>query len=94
MRAAVYIYNVFVAQGEVLDVPTHSFGSIGVIAVSEMERFYRYVLIEKRYPHHAAVAFDHLGGLLYDIFKLLGVTDISYNQPRNLPYPKENPFLW
>ena len=84
----------YVAQGEVLDVPTHSFGSIGVIAVSEMERFYRYVLIEKRYPHHAAVAFDHLGGLLYDIFKLLGVTDISYNQPRNLPYPKENPFLW
>ena len=30
----------YVAQGEVLDVPTHSFGSIGVIAISEMERFY------------------------------------------------------
>ena len=84
----------YVAQGEVLDVPTHSFGSIGVIAVPEMERFYRYALIEKQFPHHAAVAFEHLGGLLFDIFKLLGVTDISYNRPRNIPYPNENPYVW
>ena len=84
----------YVAQGEVLDVPTHSFGSIGIIAISEMERFYRYVLIEKRYPHHAAVAFGNYGCLLFDILKLLGVEDISYNQPRNLPYPNENPYRW
>ena len=84
----------YIAQGEVLDVPTHSFGSIGVIAVSEMERFYRYVLLEKQFPHHAAVVFNHYGSLLFDIFKLLGVGDISYNQPRNIPYPNENPFVW
>ena len=71
-----------------------SFGSIGVIAVPEMERCYRYALIEKQFPHHAAVAFEHLGGLLFDIFKLLGVTDISYNRPRNIPYPNENPYVW
>ena len=84
----------YVAQGDVLDVPTHSFGSIGIIAVPEMERFYRYALIEKQFPHHAAVAFEHLGGVLYDIFKLLGITDISYNRPKNIPYPNENPFVW
>ena len=65
-----------------------------MIAVPEMERFYRYALIEKQFPHHAAVAFEHLGGLLFDIFKLLGVTDISYNRPRNIPYPNENPYVW
>ncbi|MCD8367866.1 MAG: fucose isomerase [Clostridiales bacterium] len=82
----------YIAQGEILDVPTRSFGGIGVFAIPEMGRFYRHVLIQKRFPHHGAVAFDHVGRLLFEVFKFLGLEDISYNQPRSLPYPTENPF--
>lgn len=82
----------YVAQGAVLDVPTQSFGSIGIIAVSEMERFYRHILIAKEYPHHAAVAFGNHGEAIFEVMKYLGINDISYNQPKHLPYPTENPF--
>ena len=41
----------YIAQGEILPVATHSFGSIGVFAIPEMGRFYRHVLIEKNFPH-------------------------------------------
>lgn len=82
----------YIAQGEVLDVPTRSFGSIGVFAIPEMDRFYRHVLIQKRYPHHGAVAFGHYGKALFDLFAYLGIPDVAYNQPKNLPYPTENPF--
>lgn len=82
----------YVVHGEVLDVPTESFGSIGIFAIPEMNRFYRHVLIEKNYPHHGAVAFGHFGKAIYEVLKYLGISDISYNQPKSLPYPKENPF--
>ena len=82
----------YIAQGEVLPVRTRSFGGIGVFAIPEMGRFYRHVLIEKRYPHHGAVAFAHCGRALFDLFHFLGVDDISYNRPKCLPYPTENPF--
>ncbi|AEV28461.1 L-fucose isomerase family protein [Sphaerochaeta pleomorpha str. Grapes] len=82
----------YIAQGEVLDVPTESFGSIGVFAITEMGRFYRHVLIEKQYPHHAAIAFCHCGKDLFSFFRYLGIEDISYNQGKNLPYVGENPF--
>ncbi len=82
----------YIAQGEVLDVAAKSFGGIGVFAISEMGRFYRHVLIQKGYPHHGAVAFSHVGKYLFEVFKFLGVKDIAYNQPKNLPYPTENPF--
>ena len=82
----------YIAQGEVLPVRTRSFGGIGVFAIPEMGRFYRHVLIEKHFPHHGAVAFGHHGKALYEVMKLLGVTDISYNQPKGLPYPTENPW--
>lgn len=82
----------YVAQGEVLDVATESFGSIGVFAIPEMNRFYRNVLIEKRFPHHGAVAFGHYGKVLFEVMRYLGVEDISYNRPASLPYPTENPF--
>jgi L-fucose isomerase-like protein len=82
----------YIAEGEVLPVPTCSFGGIGIFAIPEMARFYRHVLIQKRYPHHGAVAFSHYGRALFEVFKLLGITDIAYNQPRNRPYPTENPF--
>ena len=82
----------YIAQGEVLPVATTSFGGIGVFAIHEMGRFYRHVLIQKRYPHHGAVAFGHYGKALFETFKLLGVSDIAYNQPKSLPYPTENPW--
>lgn len=82
----------YIAQGEVLDVPTESFGSIGIFAINEMDRFYRHVLIQKCFPHHGAVAFGHYGKAIFSVFQYLGIADISYNQPKNLPYPTENPF--
>jgi len=84
--------SAYIAHGEVLPVATRSFGGIGIFAIPEMGRFYRYVLIADRYPHHGAVAFGHIGKALFDVFDYLGVPKISYNQPKSLPYPKENPF--
>ena len=82
----------YLAEGEVLPVATQSFGGIGVFAIKEMGRFYRHVLVQKRYPHHGAVAFAHCAKLLFEVFKYLGVQDIAWNQPKNLPYPTENPW--
>ncbi|MBQ6563640.1 MAG: fucose isomerase [Clostridiales bacterium] len=82
----------YIAQGQILDVPTRSFGGIGVFDIPEMGRFYRHVLVQKHYPHHGAVAFAHCAKTLFEVFKLLGVKDISYNQPKSLPYPTENPW--
>ncbi|MGN0521175.1 MAG: L-fucose/L-arabinose isomerase family protein [Eubacterium sp.] len=83
----------YIAQGEVLDVDCESFGSIGMFAIDEMERFYRHVLIKKRFPHHGAVVFGHHGRALFEVFKYLGIADISYNQPKSVLYPDENPFV-
>ncbi len=82
----------YIAQGEVLEAEIESFGGIGVFAIRDMERFYRNVLIEKRFPHHGAVAFAHCGRALFDVFRYLGVADRSWNRPASLPYPNENPF--
>jgi L-fucose isomerase-like protein len=82
----------YVAEGEVLDMPTRTFGGTGVLAVREMARFYRHVLIEKRFPHHTAVAFAPAGCTLFAALRALGVADISYNRPQGMPYPTENPF--
>jgi len=82
----------YIAEGEVLPVATRSFGGIGVFAIPEMGRFYRHVLIQKGYPHHGAVAFAHCGKALFEVLKYFGIKDIAYNQPKNLPYPTENPW--
>lgn len=82
----------YVAEGEVLPVPTRSFGSIGVFAIPQMGRFYRHVLIEKNYPHHAAVAFGRHGKALFNLFRYLGVEDIGFNRPAGMLYSTENPF--
>ena len=85
----------YVAQGEVLPVATRSFGSIGVFAIKEMGRFYRYWLIGKNFPHHGAVMFGHYGKALYEALKYIGVdpAEIGYNHPASLPYADENPFI-
>jgi L-fucose isomerase-like protein len=82
----------YVANGEVLDINPKSFGSIGVFAIEEMGRFYRHILIEKRFPHHTAIAFKHAGKALFSACKMLGVTDVFFNHPRGVYYPTENPF--
>lgn len=82
----------YVAEGEVLPVPTHSFGGIGIFAIKEMGRFYRHVLIEGRFPHHGAVTFAHNGKALFNVFRYLGVQSIGFNQPKDVLYKTENPF--
>ena len=82
----------YIAEGEILPVATRSFGGIAVFGIHEMGRFYRHVLVQKRYPHHGAVAFGHYGKILFEVLKFLGIQDIAYNQPKSLPYPTENPF--
>jgi len=82
----------YIAQGEVLDIDPGTFGGVGVFAVREMARFYRYVLLEKQFPHHTAVAFAHVGRSLFSSLRVLGIDDISFNQPAGLLYPGENPF--
>ncbi|HTY63025.1 MAG TPA: fucose isomerase [Acidobacteriota bacterium] len=82
----------YMANGEVLDVNPRSFGSIGVFAIREMGRFYRHVLIEKRFPHHTAVAFKHAGKTLFAACRMLGVDDLFFNHPKGMFYPTENPF--
>ncbi|CAH0528832.1 L-fucose/L-arabinose isomerase family protein [Vibrio hippocampi] len=81
----------YIAQGDILDIDPQSFGSIAVFAIPEMQRFYRHVLIQKRYPHHAGIAFGHVGKTLYQVLNLLGVEEIDYNQPLSERYPNEIP---
>jgi len=82
----------YIAEGEVLDVDPKSFGGIGVFAIKEMGRFYRHVLIEKRFPHHTAVAFRPAGRALYAAVRMLGVAEVYFNRPAGMLYPTENPF--
>ncbi|MGL1892511.1 MAG: fucose isomerase [Spirochaetaceae bacterium] len=82
----------YIADGEILNINPESFGSIAVFAIKEMGRFYRHVLIGKQYPHHAGIAFGHTGKSLFAATKLLGVDDISFNQPAGMLYKNENPF--
>ncbi|MCL2378460.1 MAG: fucose isomerase [Defluviitaleaceae bacterium] len=82
----------YIAQGETLDIDPRSFGGIGIIAIPEMARFYRHVLVAKRYPHHVGLGFAHVGKVLFSAMKLLGVADVAYNQPAGTLYCDENPF--
>ena len=82
----------YIAEGEILDIDPKSFGSIGVFAIKQMARFYRHVLIEKRFPHHTAVAFKHTGKALFAALKMLGIKDIGFNLPEGTLYEGENPF--
>jgi len=86
------ILRSFVAEGEVLNIDPQTFGSTGVFAIKEMGRFYRHVLIGKKFPHHTGVAFKHVGKILFAAMKMLGVEDVSFNQPAEMRYPDENPF--
>lgn len=90
--AADTVLRSYMAEGEVLDVDPRSFGGIGVIGIKEMGRFYRHVLLGKRFPHHTAVAFAPAGKTLWAAMRALGVEDVSFNRPAGMLYPEENPF--
>ncbi len=83
----------YMAEGEVLDIDPKSFGSIGVFAIREMGRFYRHILIEKRFAHHTSIGFKHCGKSLFEAVKMLGIKDIGFNHPKDFYYPSENPFF-
>jgi len=82
----------YAAEGDVVDIDPKSFGSIGVIGVKQMARFYRHVLIEKQFPHHTAVSPAHVGRRLFYALRMLGISNIYYNRRENDRYPTECPF--
>ena len=82
----------YVAEGHILDADPNSFGGIGIIGVKDFARFYRHVLIGKQFPHHTAVGFRHVGRILFDAARMLGVCDIQTPKPAGMLYPSENPF--
>ncbi|RGZ00645.1 fucose isomerase [Clostridium sp. AM58-1XD] len=82
----------YVVSGEILPVEVNTYGNYGLIGVREMERFYRYVLLDKHFPHHAAITFEDCSEAVYDIFEYLDIPYIGYNQPASIHYAKENPF--
>jgi L-fucose isomerase-like protein len=82
----------YVAEGEILNIDPKSFGSIAVFAIREMGRFYRHVLLEKRFPHHTAIAFAHSGKVLFEAMQYLGVKETFFNFPKGTLYPTEHPW--
>ena len=82
----------YVCQGQILPVEEETYGGKAVIAVPEMERFIRNVVIEKQFPNHCAVIFGHYGEQLIAILQQLGITEIDYNHPKNVAYANENVF--
>jgi L-fucose isomerase-like protein len=83
----------YIAEGEILDINPESFGSIAVFAIKEMGRFYRHVLVEHRFPHHAGICFKHNGKHLYAVTKMLGVNNVFHNKVAGDLYNSENPFV-
>jgi L-fucose isomerase-like protein len=82
----------FVADGNVIDADPASFGAIGIVGIKDFGRFYRYVLLGKMFPHHAAFTFKHAGKVIFDAMKLMGI-EVSTPLPAGTLYPDENPFL-
>ena len=87
------VLRAYIAQGEVLDVPTRSPSAASACSPSRkwaastaMCWWASATRITARWPS------SHVGKALFEVFKFLGVKDIAYNQPASLPYPTENPF--
>jgi L-fucose isomerase-like protein len=82
----------YAADGFVLDADPCSFGGIGIVAVRDFARFYRHVLLERKFPHHAAMAFAQVGRILFDAAQLAGIGRVAAPRPAAHLYPTENPF--
>lgn len=81
----------YICEGHFLDLDPKTFGCTGTAYLPGFSRFYRHVLLGQ-YHHHAAVAFEHVGDILLDAFKLLGIEVIDTPLPASMPYPGENVF--
>lgn len=82
----------YVCQGQTLPVEEETYGGKAIIAVPQMERFIRNVVLEKQFPNHCAVIFGHYGKQLIEILHQLGIDEIDYNHPREISYERENMF--
>jgi L-fucose isomerase-like protein len=81
----------YLCEGEFLDLDPRTFGGTGTAYIPGFRRFYRHVLLG-RFHHHAAIAFDHVGGIAWDALKLLGVETIYAPLGGKPLYESENPF--
>lgn len=75
-----------------INMPQIKLAVVGVVAIAEFARFYRHVLIQKRFPYHGAFGFAKCGAVVFEALKLLGVSDINTPKPSGVLYPDENPF--
>lgn len=82
----------YVAQGQILPVEEDTYGGKAIIAIQEMERFIRNVVLEKQFPNHCVIVFGHYGEQLIAILHQLGIQEIDYNHPKDVPYISENLF--
>lgn len=82
----------YVCQGQILPVSMVTYGGQGIIAIPQMERFIRNVIIEKQYPNHCAVLFGHYGKEITAVLRQLGIDEIDYNHPKDMLYKNENVF--
>ncbi len=83
----------YICQGQILPIEEETYGGKAIIAVHEMERFIRNVILEKQFPNHCAVLFGHFGYELMGVLKQLGIHDIDYNHPPGVTYEHENVFV-
>lgn len=83
----------YIAQGEILPVEINTYGCYALFGVAEMNRFYRYVLLDKHFPHHSAIVYGSNAEALYDLMVYLEIPYIGHNYPGNHRYEKENPFI-
>jgi len=81
----------YIIEGEFLDLDPKTFGCTGTAYIPGFKRFYRHVMLG-RFHHHAAVAFDHIGSVVYDAMKLLGVAEVFTPLSDSVAYPGENRF--
>ena len=82
----------YVAQGQILPVTMDTYGGRAIIAIPEMARFFRNVVLEKQFPNHCAVIFGHYAKELFSVSRMLGIEEIDFNHPSNMPYENENAF--
>ncbi len=82
----------YVAQGQVLPISIDTYGGYAVIAIPEMERFLRHVILEKQFTNHTTIVFGHYRKELISIMKQLGIEEIEYNHPKEVPYKSEYGF--
>jgi L-fucose isomerase-like protein len=81
----------YILEGEFLNLDPKTFGCVGTAYLPGFRRFYRHILLG-RFHHHAAIAFNHCGAIIYDALKFLGLENI-YTPLKEKPlYRDENPF--